>query len=287
MEDDLSLSLELGGSFTKRKRENISDEAIIDNQGKRGKKIDIEKNLEEPLMGLSFPLLLSQMRNKNMESFQDQFARSMVQGNNKATPALSDSSEHSTASSQQEQPSVRNKTKEIQENIADSHVATTSYIGAMNEEENSHARKKLRLSKEQAMLLEENFRKHATLDPKLKVTLAKELSLLPRQVEVWFQNRRARTKLKQTEMDCKYLKHRYQMLNQENYRLKREVAELRALKTPYANATNPFYKHLPVTGNMPFCPSCMHSNTFFSGTATGPAGHKPVTFASLLSKPRF
>lgn len=100
-----------------------------------------------------------------MESFEDQFAQSMVQENNKATPALSDSSEHSSASSQQEQQSVRNKTKENQENIAESHVATTSYLGAMKEDENSHARKKLRLSKEQAMLLEENFKKHATLDP--------------------------------------------------------------------------------------------------------------------------
>ncbi|XP_078166240.1 homeobox-leucine zipper protein HOX15-like [Carex rostrata] len=279
MEDDLSLSLELGGSFTKRKGEKISEEAIMDNRGKRGKKTEMEKNLD-----LSFPLLLSEMKNKNMESFEDQFAQSMVQENNKATPALSDSSEHSSASSQQEQQSMRNKTKE---NIAESHVATTSYLGAMNEDENSHARKKLRLSKEQAMLLEENFRKHATLDPKLKVTLAKELSLLPRQVEVWFQNRRARTKLKQTEIDCTYLKHRYQMLNQENYRLKREVAELRALSTAYANATHPFYKHLPVTGNMPFCPSCAHSTAFYSDTTTGPAGHKPVTFASLLSKPRF
>ncbi|KAF3320071.1 Homeobox-leucine zipper protein HOX11 [Carex littledalei] len=279
MEDDLSLSLNIGGSFTKRKREEISDEAFVDNRGKRGKKTEIEKNLN-----LIFPLLPSEMKNKNMESFQDQFAQSMVQENNKATSALSDSSEHSSASSQQEQPSMKNKTKENQENIADSHAATTSYLGAMNEEENSHARKKLRLSKEQAMLLEKNFRKHATLDP---VTLAKELSLLPRQVEVWFQNRRARTKLKQTEIDYKYLRHRYQLLNQENYQLKREVAELRASSTAYANATHPFYKHLPVTGNMPFCPSCVHSNAFFSDTTTGLAGHKPVTFASLLSKPRF
>lgn len=58
MEDDLSLSLELGGGFTKRKREKISEEVIIDNRGKRGKETEIEKNLD-----LSFPLLLPEMEN--------------------------------------------------------------------------------------------------------------------------------------------------------------------------------------------------------------------------------
>ncbi|KAJ7962008.1 Homeobox associated leucine zipper protein [Quillaja saponaria] len=68
------------------------------------------------------------------------------------------------------------------------------------------SRKKLRLSKEQALVLEETFKEHNTLNPKQKQALAKMLNLRPRQVEVWFQNRRARTKLKQTEVDCEYLK---------------------------------------------------------------------------------
>ncbi|KAJ1700100.1 hypothetical protein LUZ63_008612 [Rhynchospora breviuscula] len=206
----------------------------------------------------------------------------MVEVNNRATPANSTSSQHSMAPSLQGQPSIKHKTKENQGNIADSHVAAISDIAAMNEEENSHARKKLRLSKEQAMLLEENFREHATLNPKLKLALAKQLSLQPRQVEVWFQNRRARTKLKQTEIDCKYLKHRYQILSQENYQLKREVAELRALKLAYA--THPFYKNVAATGGggLPFCSSCQHNSTYFSDATNS----KPALFASILSKPR-
>ncbi|CAI9101005.1 OLC1v1038219C2 [Oldenlandia corymbosa var. corymbosa] len=54
------------------------------------------------------------------------------------------------------------------------------------------ARKKLRLTKQQSAFLEESFKEHNTLNPKQKLALAKQLNLRPRQVEVWFQNRRAR-----------------------------------------------------------------------------------------------
>nr|DAD30033.1 TPA_asm: hypothetical protein HUJ06_031501 [Nelumbo nucifera] len=63
---------------------------------------------------------------------------------------------------------------------------------ASDEEENGMTRKKLRLSKEQSAFLEESFKEHNTLNPKQKLALAKQLNLRPRQVEVWFQNRRAR-----------------------------------------------------------------------------------------------
>ncbi|KAF5939215.1 hypothetical protein HYC85_023474 [Camellia sinensis] len=53
-------------------------------------------------------------------------------------------------------------------------------------------RKKLRLTKEQSRLLEESFRQNHTLNPKQKEALAMQLQLKARQVEVWFQNRRAR-----------------------------------------------------------------------------------------------
>nr|XP_033511554.1 homeobox-leucine zipper protein HAT22-like isoform X2 [Nicotiana tomentosiformis] len=53
-------------------------------------------------------------------------------------------------------------------------------------------RKKLRLTKEQSAVLEDSFKEHSTLNSKQKRNLATRLSLRPRQVEVWFQNRRAR-----------------------------------------------------------------------------------------------
>ncbi|GAA0186701.1 hypothetical protein LIER_33989 [Lithospermum erythrorhizon] len=121
-----------------------------------------------------------------------------------------------------------------------------------DEEENGsgNSRKKLRLTKQQSAFLEESFKEHSTLNPKQKLALATQLNLRPRQVEVWFQNRRARTKLKQTEVDCEYLKRCCEVLTEENKRLQKELQELRALK-----ASQPFYMQLPAT-TLTMCPSC-------------------------------
>ncbi|KAK9123129.1 hypothetical protein Sjap_012731 [Stephania japonica] len=136
---------------------------------------------------------------------------------------------------------------------------------ASDEEENGLTRKKLRLSKEQSAYLEENFKEHNTLNPKQKHALAKQLNLRPRQVEVWFQNRRARTKLKQTEVDCEYLKRCCETLTDENRRLQKELQELRALKS-----SNPYYMQLPAT-TLTMCPSCERVATTATATATATA----------------
>lgn len=137
--------------------------------------------------------------------------------------------------------------------------------GSDEEENGAGGRKKLRLSKEQSAFLEESFKEHHTLNPKQKIALAKQLSLRPRQVEVWFQNRRARTKLKQTEVDCEYLKRWCETLTEENKRLHKELQELRALK-----ASQPFYKQLPPT-TLTMCPSCERVATSGAGTGPSPA----------------
>ncbi|KAI4338454.1 hypothetical protein MLD38_023512 [Melastoma candidum] len=113
------------------------------------------------------------------------------------------------------------------------------------------SRKKLRLSKDQAAVLEETFRKHCTLNPKQKVALANQLGLRTRQVEVWFQNRRARTKLKQTEVDCEFLRRCCENLTNENRRLQKEVQELRALKL-----SPQFYMQMTPPTTLTMCPSC-------------------------------
>uniref|UniRef100_A0A0D9X8P6 Homeobox domain-containing protein n=1 Tax=Leersia perrieri TaxID=77586 RepID=A0A0D9X8P6_9ORYZ len=155
---------------------------------------------------------------------------------------------------------------------------------ASDDDEGASARKKLRLSKEQSAFLEESFKEHSTLNPKQKVALAKQLNLRPRQVEVWFQNRRARTKLKQTEVDCEYLKRCCETLTEENRRLHKELAELRALKT-----ARPFYMHLPAT-TLSMCPSCERvasnpATTSAPAVAASPE-RRPSSFAALFSAPR-
>ncbi|KAL6008247.1 hypothetical protein ACLOJK_033753 [Asimina triloba] len=120
-----------------------------------------------------------------------------------------------------------------------------------DEDEGGSTRKKLRLSKEQSCYLEESFKEHPTLNPKQKLALAKQLNLRPRQVEVWFQNRRARTKLKQTEVDCEYLKRCCESLTEENRRLHKELQDLKALKSSHS----PFQLHVPAT-TLTMCPSC-------------------------------
>ncbi|KAM0054558.1 putative transcription factor homeobox-WOX family [Helianthus debilis subsp. tardiflorus] len=76
--------------------------------------------------------------------------------------------------------------------------------------------KKRRLSANQVKALEKNFEMENKLEPDRKVKLAQELGLQPRQVAVWFQNRRARWKTKQLERDYGVLKSNYDSLK-DNY----------------------------------------------------------------------
>ncbi|KAF5822486.1 putative transcription factor HB-HD-ZIP family [Helianthus annuus] len=157
---------------------------------------------------------------------------------------------------------------------------------ASDEDEHGLSRKKLRLSKEQSAYLEETFKEHNTLNPKQKLALAEQLHLRPRQVEVWFQNRRARTKLKQTEVDFEYLKRCCETLTDENRRLHKELQELRALKT----TSNPFYMQLPAT-TLTMCPSCERVATSVpppsSATLTNPVEQNSMKASTPLNpKPR-
>ncbi|XP_010529979.1 PREDICTED: homeobox-leucine zipper protein HAT1 [Tarenaya hassleriana] len=124
-------------------------------------------------------------------------------------------------------------------------------VSSDEEDGGETSRKKLRLSKDQSAILEDTFKEHNTLNPKQKMALAKQLGLTPRQVEVWFQNRRARTKLKQTEVDCEYLKRCVEKLTEDNRRLQKEVAELRALKL-----SPQFYGQMAPPTTLIMCPSC-------------------------------
>lgn len=95
--------------------------------------------------------------------------------------------------------------------------------------------KKRRLGFDQVKALEKSFELDNKLEPERKVKLAEELGLQPRQVSIWFQNRRARLKTKQLERDYGVLKSNfdvlkveYSNLQQENEALTTKVRELKA-----------------------------------------------------------
>lgn len=97
--------------------------------------------------------------------------------------------------------------------------------------------KKRRLRVDQVKALEKNFELENKLEPERKTKLAQELGLQPRQVAVWFQNRRARWKTKQLEKDYSVLKsqynslrHNFDSLRRDNDSLLQEVIKFNCYK---------------------------------------------------------
>ncbi len=88
--------------------------------------------------------------------------------------------------------------------------------------------KKRRLSPHQVQFLEKSFEVDNKLEPERKIQLAKELDLQPRQVAIWFQNRRARWKTKQLEQDYDALQTSYNTLKADYEKLLQEKDMLEA-----------------------------------------------------------
>ncbi|XP_020679791.1 homeobox-leucine zipper protein HAT5 isoform X2 [Dendrobium catenatum] len=95
--------------------------------------------------------------------------------------------------------------------------------------------KKRRLAVEQVKFLEKIFELDNKLDPERKIQLAKELGLQPRQVAIWFQNRRARWKTKQLEKDYEALKANYNSLKADYESLLKEKEKLQSEATHLTN----------------------------------------------------
>lgn len=76
--------------------------------------------------------------------------------------------------------------------------------------------------------MEKSFEEENKLEPERKSQLASKLGLQPRQVAVWFQNRRARWKTKQLERDYDHLKSAYDSLLSEFDSVRKENDKLKA-----------------------------------------------------------
>ncbi|KAL3521696.1 hypothetical protein ACH5RR_019845 [Cinchona calisaya] len=93
-----------------------------------------------------------------------------------------------------------------------------------------------RFSDEQVKSLESMFSRGAKLEPRNKMELAKDLGLQPRQVSIWFQNKRARWKSKKLEQEYRVLKanfdalyHQFESLKKENESLLDQLHTLNSL----------------------------------------------------------
>jgi len=99
--------------------------------------------------------------------------------------------------------------------------------------------KKRRLNMEQVKTLEKSFELGNKLEPERKMQLARALGLQPRQIAIWFQNRRARWKTKQLEKDYDVLKRQYDTIKADNDALQ---AQNQKLQTEVCIVT--FYSYL-------------------------------------------
>ncbi|WOH03000.1 hypothetical protein DCAR_0522390 [Daucus carota subsp. sativus] len=98
----------------------------------------------------------------------------------------------------------------------------------------SKSSKKKRLTQEQVRLLEESFNGNNRLEPDRKLQLAHELDIPPRQIAIWYQNKRARWKNQSLELDYTAVHMRLEAALAHKRQLEKEVQRLRAELQKYS-----------------------------------------------------
>ncbi|XP_047964195.1 homeobox-leucine zipper protein ATHB-52-like [Salvia hispanica] len=87
---------------------------------------------------------------------------------------------------------------------------------------------KKRLNEEQVRLLEASFDAAKKLEPERKFQLARDLGVPPRQIAIWYQNKRARWKTQSLELDHGVTQVRLEAALADKRELEKEVDMLRA-----------------------------------------------------------
>ncbi|XP_009339311.1 homeobox-leucine zipper protein ATHB-52-like [Pyrus x bretschneideri] len=92
---------------------------------------------------------------------------------------------------------------------------------------NQFKHSKKRLTQDQVKLLEISFASNNKLEPERKLLLAKQLAIPPRQVAIWYQNKRARWKTQSLEFDYSAIQAKLESTLAEKMRLEKDVERLR------------------------------------------------------------
>lgn len=101
---------------------------------------------------------------------------------------------------------LQNPIPEEDDEIDDEEGDFEGGMGLSGSRDSKNDLKRPRLTADQVQSLERSFEEENRLEPERKRMLARQLGLRPRQVAVWFQNRRVRWKTKQMEKDYDGLK---------------------------------------------------------------------------------
>ncbi|XP_050216868.1 homeobox-leucine zipper protein ATHB-52 [Mercurialis annua] len=102
------------------------------------------------------------------------------------------------------------------------------FFHAQNQQKHTpkHTNKK-RLTQDQVRLLERTFTNNKKLDPELKHQLSNQLAVPPRQIAIWYQNKRARWKTQSLELDYNTLQVKLDNALNDKRRLERELMQIK------------------------------------------------------------
>ncbi|KAL8087825.1 hypothetical protein AgCh_037820 [Apium graveolens] len=103
----------------------------------------------------------------------------------------------------------------------------SNFKNPQNQKHYSKSNKKKRLTQEQVRLLEASFNGNNRLEPERKLQLARELDIPPRQIAIWYQNKRARWKNQSLELDYTALHMRLEAALTQKRQLEKEAQRLR------------------------------------------------------------
>ncbi|KAI3803498.1 hypothetical protein L1987_31650 [Smallanthus sonchifolius] len=102
---------------------------------------------------------------------------------------------------------------------------SSSHSQNASTQEHKHTTK--RLTEDQVRLLESNFDSSKKLDPERKQQLSRQLGIPPRQIAIWYQNKRARWKNQSLEHGYSRLQLQLEATLVETRNLQKEVEQLR------------------------------------------------------------